>query len=348
MPRVSVVIPNYNHAPYLRQRVRSVLDQTYRDTEVIILDDASTDDSLAVLAEFAADPRVRIVVNDANSGSTYKQWNRGVALAAGEYVWIAESDDYADERLLERLVGMLEASPRCGMACCESWYDYGNGTPTTRTNQSHLPENERWRRDYVADGRAECAEHLVMCNTMPNASAIVFRRALYQSLGGADESMRLCADWLLWVRMLEASDLAHVGEPLNYYRCHTAAVRKRNLASPATQAETYRVIGYIKDRVGVSPERLEEALKSRADRFIQTSWDQRFSVAGAWTVYRAARRVDPKAWSRVALRWCRWRAGAARRRVVGILRSARGAGAPVPTAAPDDAPVVTGSRSSPR
>ena len=316
MPRVSVVIPNYNHAPYLRQRIRSVLDQTYRDVEVIILDDASTDDSLEIIAEFEADPRVRVVTNAVNSGSTYRQWNKGVGLATGEYVWLAESDDYADGRLLERLVGMLEANPRCGMACCESWYVYGDQPPTTRTNQSHLPENERWTQDYVADGRAECAEHLVMCNTMPNASAVVYRRELYQRLGGADESMRLCSDWLLWVRMLEAGDLAHVGEPLNYYRCHTAAVRKKNFASPTTQAETYRVIGYIRDHFAVRPERLEEALKFRADRFIQTSWDQRFSLADAWTVYRAARQVDRKAWSRVALRWCRWRFGALRRRVL--------------------------------
>ena len=79
MPLVSVVIPNYNHAPYLRRRVRSVLDQTFGDFEVLILDDASTDESLRVLDEFAADPRVRIVANETNSGSTFVQWRRGSA-----------------------------------------------------------------------------------------------------------------------------------------------------------------------------------------------------------------------------------------------------------------------------
>ena len=345
MPRVSVVIPNYNHAPYLRQRIRSVLDQTYGDTEVIALDDASTDDSMRIIEEFRSDPRVRVFPGAVNSGSTYRQWNKGVALAGGEYVWIAESDDYADERLLERLVGMLEGNPRCGMACCESWYVYGDAPPTTRTNQSHLPENGRWRQDYVADGRSECAEHLILCNTMPNASAIVFRRALYERLGGADESMRLCSDWLLWVRMLEASDLAHVGEPLNYYRCHTAAVRKKNFASPTTQAETYGVIQYIKEHFSVAPARLEEALKFRADRFIQTSWDQRFSLADAWAVYRAARRADRKAWSRVALPWCRWQAGALRRRLSRAARPAPPADDPTPATA--DSPAVTGPGRSP-
>lgn len=315
MPRVSVVIPNYNHARFLRQRIESVLGQTYRDIEVIILDDASTDDSLAVIEPFIADPRVRLLRNERNSGSTFRQWNRGVREASGEFVWFAESDDYADPRLLERLLNMLDAHPRCGMACCESWYVYADDEPATRTNQSHLPENARWRQDYVADGRRECAEHLVVHNTMPNASAIVFRRALYEQVGGADETMRLCGDWMLWVKLLAISDLAHVGDALNYYRCNTAAVRKKNFASPATQAEVYQIIETIRDTVGVDAQKLEQVLAARADRFIQAAWEQRFSAADAWQVYRAAQRVDRWAWSRIALRWCRWRAGALRRRL---------------------------------
>src|SRR5882762_3314790 len=67
MPKVSVIIPNYNHARFLRQRVESVLAQTYQDFEVILLDDCSTDDSRSILSEYAADPRVRIELNDKNS-----------------------------------------------------------------------------------------------------------------------------------------------------------------------------------------------------------------------------------------------------------------------------------------
>src|SRR5260370_20691240 len=96
MPTVSVIIPNYNHARYLRQRIESVLRQTYQDFEVILLDDCSTDDSRSILSSYAGDSRVRMEFNEVNSGSTFKQWNKGVRLARVEYVWIAESDDYAD------------------------------------------------------------------------------------------------------------------------------------------------------------------------------------------------------------------------------------------------------------
>src|ERR1039457_1590707 len=108
MPKVSIVVPNYNHARFLPHRLDSVLGQTFQDFELILLDDCSTDESRSILSQYGGDPRVRIEFNVVNSGSTFKQWNKGVRLAREEYVWIAESDDYADERLLEKLVVRLE------------------------------------------------------------------------------------------------------------------------------------------------------------------------------------------------------------------------------------------------
>src|SRR6185437_16633828 len=120
MPTVSVIVPNYNHALYLPKRMESILRQTYQDFELILLDDCSTDDSRAILSQYAGDARIRVEFNELNSG-VFKQWNKGVRLARGEYVWIAESDDYADERLLERLVSILDADPSVAFAYCRSW-----------------------------------------------------------------------------------------------------------------------------------------------------------------------------------------------------------------------------------
>ena len=72
MPKVSIVVPNYNHARFLRRRVESVLRQTFQDFEVILLDDGSTDDSESILSQYGGDPRVRIEFNEVNSGSTFK------------------------------------------------------------------------------------------------------------------------------------------------------------------------------------------------------------------------------------------------------------------------------------
>src|ERR1700688_2462524 len=111
-PKVSIVVPNYNHARFLRQRLDSIFGQTFQDFELIVMDDCSTDASRSIISAYANNPRVRTEFNAENSGSTFKQWNKGVRLARGEYVWIAESDDYADERLLGELVFLLDSNPK--------------------------------------------------------------------------------------------------------------------------------------------------------------------------------------------------------------------------------------------
>ena len=109
MPLVSVIVPNYNHAPYLRQRLDSIFNQTFQDFEVIILDDCSTDNSKEIIEEYRNRPQVsHVVYNETNSGSPFKQWAKGFDLAQGEYIWIAESDDWAELNFLEETVQRIK------------------------------------------------------------------------------------------------------------------------------------------------------------------------------------------------------------------------------------------------
>ena len=182
-PKVGVIVPNYNHARFLPQRLDSVLGQTFQDFELILLDDCSTDDSRSILSQYGGDPRVRIEFNEVNSGSTFKQWNKGVGIARGEYVWIAESDDYADERLLERLVAVLDADPTVMFAYCRSWRvtedDQKNGFGDWYLDYL---DPQRWTANFFADGAEECRNYFVYSNPVPNASAI--SRALPATLAG--------------------------------------------------------------------------------------------------------------------------------------------------------------------
>jgi len=96
-PTVSVIIPNYNYESYLKQRIETVLNQTYQNFEVIILDDHSSDNSRDIIETFRQNEKVtHIVYNQINSGSPFIQWVKGIELAIGKYIWIAESDDYSD------------------------------------------------------------------------------------------------------------------------------------------------------------------------------------------------------------------------------------------------------------
>lgn len=249
-PRVSIIVPNYNHARFLRKRLDSILGQTFPDFELILLDDCSTDESRSILAEYAADPRARIEFNDKNSGSTFKQWNKGVRLARGEYIWIAESDDYADERLLERLVGVLQAEPKIAFAYCRSWRisDEGHAKGFGDTYLDYL-NTHRWKSDFHANGREECGKYFVQTNPVPNASAVVFRKAIYERVGGADERLRQCGDWKLWAAMALTGEIAYLAEPLNYYRFHEASVRSNAKRTGLDAAEALQVIRWILERV---------------------------------------------------------------------------------------------------
>lgn len=249
MPTVSVIVPNYNHARFLPKRMESILQQSYQDFELILLDDCSTDDSRTILSQYADDPRVRFEFNQVNSGSTFKQWNKAVRLAQGKYVWIAESDDYADPRLLERLVAALDTDPRITFANCRSRCIDEEGRLGTFVDTHLNYEPGRWAADFCETGHDACRNFFLPANPIPNASAVVFRKSFYDLVGGADESLRLCGDWKLWAGMALEGKVAYISEPLNYFRFHQNTVRTKSVYSALDVTEGLHVISWIIRRV---------------------------------------------------------------------------------------------------
>jgi glycosyltransferase involved in cell wall biosynthesis len=217
---------------------------------LILLDDCSSDDSRAILSRYTTDPRVRLDLNATNSGSPFKQWNRGVQLSQGKYVWIAESDDYADERLLERLVAVLDAEPQVVFVNCRSWRVDEEGQVDGYADLDLLDQNpDKWANDFNADGREECSTYFVRFNPVFNGSSVLFRKEVFDRVGGADESLRSCGDWKLWAAMALQGRIAHVKEPLNYYRVHSRNVTEESKRGGLAGAEYLRVIRWILGKV---------------------------------------------------------------------------------------------------
>lgn len=294
MPTVSVIVPNYNHARFLSRRIDSVLKQSFQDFELILMDDSSTDDSRSILSLYAKDPRVRIEFNEGNSGSTFKQWNKGVRLARGKYVWIAESDDYADPHLLERLVEVLDREPTVTFVYCQSWRvsedDRLNGFADFYLE--YLDAN-RWKADFCVDGHEECRNYFIFSNTVPNASAVVFRRAVFERVGGADESLRMCGDWKLWVAMALTGRIAYLGEPLNYYRSHDTSVRSKSRKEQLDVAESLQVISWILRQVKPTNAVLERLCKRQAIFWVPAVMSTRVQFPLKLTILRNVRAIDP-------------------------------------------------------
>src|SRR5882724_6618778 len=124
-PSLTVVVPNYNHAKYLDQSLPSILKQSFQPLEVLVLDDASTDNSVEVIRRIAAqNPLVRLVQNEKNLG-VMPNLNKGLELARGDYVFIGSADDLVLPGLFEASLRLLAQHPRAGLSCtvCEWRYE---------------------------------------------------------------------------------------------------------------------------------------------------------------------------------------------------------------------------------
>lgn len=227
-PLVSVIVPNYNHERFLPRRLESISLQTLTDFEIILLDDCSTDGSRKVMEEFAArEPRARLLLNSENSGSTFKQWRKGFAQAKGKYIWIAESDDDAHSDFLSTLVARLEANSNAVLAtCCPQMTNIEGSNLGIPNDWFADIGGDLWKTDFSLSGQRVISEALVYKNAILNASGVIFRN--HSGLEDlVDQSMRLCADWLFWIRLLATGDFEYVARPLNYWRLNSSNARTK-------------------------------------------------------------------------------------------------------------------------
>lgn len=241
-PLVSVIIPNYCHAQYLDQRIQSVLNQTYTNFEVIILDDCSPDDgaSKAVIEKYRENSHVsQIVYNEVNSGSTFKQWQKGFKLAKGELIWIAESDDYCELTLLEELIKLYEKYPNCSYML--------SGTCRVDSVGNQLSSKSEYDSKVSFWGGIDFIRRGLICSNfvVPNASAVLFRKSAALSVRLDYMNYKASGDRLFWIYMAEKGDVAKVDKPLNYFRQHNNKVSPRKELDGTQCEENYRINQYL-------------------------------------------------------------------------------------------------------
>lgn len=224
-PRVSVVVPSFNHARFLPLRLQSIADQTFRDFEVILLDDCSSDGSLELLRDFRrSHPAItRLLRNPCNSGIPSAQWARGIGLARGDFIWIAESDDWCSPTFLERMLEAF-ADPAVVLAytapvCVD---DEGRRTAYQFADHTAPLSASKWLASYTTTAEQEVSEALAIRNTVINASAAVFRRAAALPLLSERgwQALRMCGDWCFYLRLIRGGSVRFVKEAEAEFR-HT-------------------------------------------------------------------------------------------------------------------------------
>lgn len=227
--KVSVVMPSYNYGRYISKRLQSIARQTYPIYELIILDDASSDDSVEKIRKEMAkfnqkrpEVKIKFVKNKQNSGKVISQWIKGVDMAKGDYIWIAEADDLCKPKFLEEVMKGFDDS-KVVLSYAESAIINSTGIM--------IAPNFKWSRDkektghykksYIKDGIDEIREIMTIRCTIPNVSAVVFRKTP-EFMKYLKEALKFTqvGDWYLYLKLLENGKISYNQKALNKFRVH--------------------------------------------------------------------------------------------------------------------------------
>ncbi|MDL2235502.1 glycosyltransferase family 2 protein [Christensenellaceae bacterium OttesenSCG-928-L17] len=224
---VSVVVPNYNYERFLVQRVYSILGQTEKIGELIILDDNSSDNSVKLANEIKKKIEkyipTRIIVNKNNKG-TFRQWERGFDEADYDLVWIAEADDYSDKNFLKKTIEPIEKNDDVVISYSNTGYTNGEGLLLGNVkNDIDIQKSGHWNGDYIIKGIDEAKQYSYLNNTISNVSSVVFRKKVgvdYAKLFNGARNYRQVGDWVFYLNYMVLGSVAYTDKVLNYYRMH--------------------------------------------------------------------------------------------------------------------------------
>lgn len=205
-PLISVIMPCYNAADYLREAAASALGQSYGNVELILIDDGSTDASPRIAEELARERAGRVTLLRSAREGPYPARNRGLARARGEFVAFLDADDYWTSDFLSAMYAAL-ASTDAALAYC-GWQNVG---ATDRTNEPFVPP------DYEVDDKLEML--LRAASPWPIHAALT-RKAVVEAAGGFDTTLATCMDYDLWLRIGATQRIVRVPEVLAFYRFH--------------------------------------------------------------------------------------------------------------------------------
>ncbi|MCR4581893.1 MAG: glycosyltransferase, partial [Bacilli bacterium] len=227
--KVSVIIPNYNYANYLEERIDSILRQSYPIDELIILDDASTDNSIEVIDKVLAKydlSNIKVIkeYNKKNSGSVFTQWQKGIKLVSNDYYWIAEADDSSNPCFLETMMKAFD-DEEVVISYAESLTMNEDNKVTAFDCRAWMTaaSETKWNKSYINDGISEIREALCVLNTIPNVSAVVFKKKNQIDILEDCKKFKISGDWYLYYTLLKDGKISYCSKSLNYFRKHSTS-----------------------------------------------------------------------------------------------------------------------------
>ncbi len=227
MPKVSVVMPSYNHAPYVREAVESVLKQSYSDLELIITDDGSIDGTADIVRSFT-DPRIRFHAFERNQGACIAM-NDAINRSSGEYVAVLNSDDYFLPGKIERQVIFLDSNSGIGAVFGRPFFVNEVGAPLAKSKNPFaevFTDRERTRIEWL--------RHLFTKGNCLCHPTVMMRRFCYDKVGVYNPLLMQLPDFDMWVRLCQKFEIHVMPEPMTAFRILD---RERNTSSPSPKGD---------------------------------------------------------------------------------------------------------------
>ena len=265
-PLISIVVPNFNHAPFLKQRLETVYNQTYKNFEVILLDDASTDNSREILKNFYElhKENTRIIFNERNSGGVFYQWQKGIAASRGELIWIAESDDFSEENFLSNLVPAF-ADDAVQLAFCRTEFiQDGLTTYTTEQYLADLPYFD-WTKSFTVSAAKFVEQGFAIKNIIPNVSGVLFRKQ--KNFPKLCFEMKLCGDWAFYLDVIKGSCVYYSPHATNFYRIHKESTSLKIQKEPRYFSEHEKIAEYVAENYNVPVAAHEQHFEKLREHF---------------------------------------------------------------------------------
>ncbi len=273
---VSVIMPAYNSAAFLPQAVASVLEQNYDRIELIIIDDASTDNTSLVLEGFAQNSKIIILRSDQCSGPAAAR-NYGLSKASGDLIAFLDADDIWMPEKLSRQVRELEENPGLGWNYCDGLVvDTGLNPMYLISDRNNLPEGMIY-------------EELMLRHPLIIPSGVLIRKEVFDHSGAFDPAIHGVEDWDLFLRIARSYKCSCLRQPLFQYRIHGANISRR-----AGKMEVALGLAYDK-LIALHPD-LKSVLSGKYHRNVGASWLQEGNFGRARAHYLKAIRFYPADW----------------------------------------------------
>jgi glycosyltransferase involved in cell wall biosynthesis len=260
-PMVSAIIPNYNHGPYLAQRIESVLDQTYPHISLTILDDCSTDNSREIIQSYVDrfPGTIRAIFNTENSGGVFRQWRKGIFETEGDLVWICESDDFCEPDFVEKLI------PHFRDESVQVAFGRILGTDAAGTPNQSLDEYREsaeagiWDAPLVRPAAAWFAGGFGVRNVIANVGGCLFRRRPFpDAIWDEACTYKVVGDWFLYNHIAAGGQIAWEPEAIAYFRHHGANTSSNAQRGPRFYNELERLMMTIRNHWDIPAATVEQ------------------------------------------------------------------------------------------